>query len=116
MSFHWSGRNANTPFMDRQLVFEDSAGNKIYKENLINGKKVLAGYNADGALLDDPSVNKLIKRGTKAGAFGGEKVTKLNPHTGKRHKKGDEKRFGQYKNNEHDLADFSRFYGGEVGL
>ena len=32
MSFHWSGRNANTPFMDRQLIFEDKAGNKLYKE------------------------------------------------------------------------------------
>ena len=95
-SFHSSGRNANTPYLTRELIYSDKNGNTLYKESLINGKIVLAVYNRAKELVRDDATNRFIEQAKKAGAFGKTKVTRLNPHTGKKYKKGDEKKYGQF--------------------
>ena len=95
-SFHSSGRNANTPYLTREHVYSDKNGNTLYRESLINGKTVLAVYNRERELVRDEAAFRFIERAKKAGAFGKTKVTRLNPHTGKKYKKGDEKKYGQF--------------------
>ena len=95
-SFHSSGRNANTPYLTREHIYSDKNGNTLYRENLINGKTVLAVYNREKELVRDEAAFRFIERAKKAGAFGKTKVTRLNPHTGKKYKKGDEKKYGQF--------------------
>ena len=95
-SFHSSGRNANTPYLTRELIYSDKNGNTLYRESLINGKTVLAVYNRERELVRDEAAFRFIERAKKAGAFGKTKVTRLNPHTGKKYKKGDEKKYGQF--------------------
>ena len=95
-SFHTGGRNANTPYLTRELVYSDKNGNTLYREILIDGKTVFAVYNRENELVRDDAANRFIEQAKKAGAVGKTKVTRLNPHTGKKYKKGDEKKYGQF--------------------
>tara|TARA_B100000929_G_C15356987_1_gene369648 strand:- start:97 stop:408 length:312 start_codon:yes stop_codon:yes gene_type:complete len=75
--FHSSGRNANTPYLKRELIFRDKAGNSLYNEWLVNGKIVISAYNRDGELVVESDTVSLVNSAKKAGAFGTKKVKKV---------------------------------------
>ena len=79
--FHSSGRNANVPYLKRELIFADKAGNRLYKEWLVNGKIALASYNRDGELIAD-DIHKIVASAKRAGAFGTKKVKRVPHGTG----------------------------------
>ena len=79
--FHSSGRNANVPYLKRELIFKDKAGNRLYKEWLVNGKFALASYNRDGELIGD-DIQKIVTKAKRAGAFGTKKVKRVPQGTG----------------------------------